>query len=276
MEKIKVHYLVGDVHLGGHDVHRVARANRILLEQAGVFETTIVCDLPKLGDISFDEYLSAGMIDSCDTIVFNCGNYRFNQPEEQHILEDAVAGGKGFVFLHGDHPCYWPEAGMHPWAELEKMAMLMWREPTSHGDFGNHHVSFSKEEHPITRGLEDFDTRDEVFCGMKNIHGASFTVLASAYSDPSVISRHGQPGTGCQEPVALVGRYGRGRTFNQVLGHVWPFYTGHGLGENTMVSFAPRQFRQMFVRACEWTALGEVERTAGFDGAAALWQISAD
>lgn len=270
MEKIRLHYLVGDVHMGGHDVHRVAKNNMRLLEAAGAFEVTVVCDGPGLGDMGFDEYFDRGLLNGCDVIVFNCGNYRFNTPGEQRLLEEAVAGGAGFVFLHGDHPCYWVEAGMQPWPELEKMAMLMWREPTTHGDYGDHHVSIELPDHPITRGLADFDTRDEVFCTMQNIHGVPFTVLASAYSDPAVISRHGLPGTGCREPVALVGSYGRGRTYNQVLGHVWPYYTGHGLGENTMASFAPRQFRQMFVRGCEWAATGGVERTLGFDGAAVL------
>lgn len=270
MEKIKLHYLVGDVHMGGHDVHRVAKNNKLLLEAAGVFELTIVCDGPGLGDMSFDEYFADSGINECDAIIFNCGNYRFNVPKEQKLLEQAVAGGKGFVFLHGDHPCYWVEAGMQPWPELEKMAMLMWREPTSHGDYGDHHVTIELPDHPITRGLADFDTRDEVFCTMQNVHDVPFTVLASAYSDPAVVSRHGLPGTGCQEPVALVGSYGKGRTYNQVLGHVWPYYTGHGLGENTMASFAPRQFRQMFVRGCEWAATGKVEKTLGFTGAALL------
>ncbi|MDD4849381.1 MAG: ThuA domain-containing protein, partial [Gemmiger sp.] len=227
-------------------------------------------DGPGLGDIGFDEYLASGAIAGCDAIIFNCGNYRFNTPAEQHILEQVVAGGKGFVFLHGDHPCYWPEAGMHPWPELEKMAMLMWREPTTHGDYGNHHIKIAPVNHPITQGLPDFDTRDEVFCTMKNIHNVPFTTLATAYSSPAVVSRHGMPGTGCDEPIALVGQYGKGRTFNQVLGHVWPYYTGHGLGENTMASFAPRPFRQMFVRGCEWVATGKVERTLGYDGAAVL------
>lgn len=271
VKKIKLHYLIGDVHLGGHDVHRVARNNKILLDNSGAFDLTMVCDGPGLGDIGFDEYFADNMIEDCDAIIFNCGNYRFNTPQEQRILENAVSSGKGFVFLHGDHPCYWVEAGMEPWPEIEKMAMLMWREPTTHGDFGNHHVTIKDSEHPITRGLEDFDTRDEVFCTMKNIHNVPYQVLAAAYSDPTVISRHGQPGTGCDEPIALVGQYGKGRTFNQVLGHVWPYYTGHGLGENTMVSFAPRQFRQMFVRGCEWVATGSVELTKDFDGNAVLY-----
>ena len=44
MAKIRVHYLVGDVHRGGHDVHRVAAAFRTLLDESGAFDLTVVCD----------------------------------------------------------------------------------------------------------------------------------------------------------------------------------------------------------------------------------------
>lgn len=161
---------------------------------------------------------------------------------------------------------------MRPWPELEKMAMLLWREETSHGDYGRHYISLTGG-HPITQGLRGFDTQDEVFCHLRNPRGVPCTPIAWAYSDPTVISRHGRPGTGENEVVAAVGMYGRGRVYNQALGHVWPYYTGHGLGENTLLSFAPRQFRQMFVRGCEWAASGRVELIAGFDGAVLLGKL---
>ena len=62
MEKIRLHYLVGDVHMGGHDVHRVAKNNMRLLEAAGAFEVTVVCDGPGLGDMGFDEYFDRGLL----------------------------------------------------------------------------------------------------------------------------------------------------------------------------------------------------------------------
>lgn len=273
MNKIQLHYLVGDVHMGGHDVHRVARANQMLLDAAGCFDVTLVCDTPHLGGLPFTDYFSSHLIDQAQVIVFNCGNYRFNTPPEQHLLEHAVSGGTGLVFLHGDHPCYWPEAGAAPWPEIEKMAMLMWRDQTSHGDYGQHHITLS-QNHPITQGLNDFDTHDEIFCQLQNLHHVPCTPITWAYSDPLVISRHGLPGTGQNEVVAAVGRYGKGRTYNQALGHVWPYYTGHGLGENTLLSFMPLSFRQMFIRGCEWAATGQVKLTASFDGAVLLSSLS--
>ena len=65
---------------------------------------------------------------------------------------------------------------------------------------------------------------------------------------------------------ALVIRHSENEYFNQLLGHVWPYYTGHGMGENTMLSFVPKEFRKMFVRSCEWAATGKVEKTLAFDG----------
>lgn len=266
MQKIKLHYLIGDVHMGGHDVHRVAVNNKIMLEKTGAFDILMVCDEPSIGDIGFDEYFAGSLMEICEVFVFNCGNYRFNVKEEQERLEKAVSAGAGFVFLHGDHPCYWPAVGNVGWEGIEKMAGLMWREDTSHGDFGDAHITIDQPDHPIMQGLKDFDTKDEIFCNCENVQKVPFEVLASAYSDRKVISRHGAPGTGNMEPIAAAGSYGLGRTFNQLLGHVWPYYTGHGLGENTMLSFCPREFRQMFVRACEWAATGEVRRTLDFDG----------
>jgi type 1 glutamine amidotransferase len=273
MEKIRLHYLLGDVHMGGHDVHRIARCALRLLEAAGCFDVLLVCDDPELGGIGFNEYLKRGKIREAEAIIFNCGNRRFNVRSEQEQLEMAVENGAGFLLMHGDHPCYWPAAGMSPWEGFERIAGHLWREKTTHGDFGDFHISIMEKDHPIMKGLSDFDTRDEVFCTMENPHQVPFQVLASAWSDPSVVSRHGQHGTGRHEPIAIIGSYGKGRTYNQGLGHVWPYYTGHGLGENTIVSWMPTQFRIMFVRACEWIAAGVVERTESFSGHADLYGL---
>ena len=269
-DKIKLHYLIGDVHKGGHDVHRVAKANYMLLQEAKVFDVLRVCDEPTIGDITFDQYFKADLIKQADVFVFNCGNYRFNEPAEQKLLEDSVAGGAGLVFLHGDHPCYWVEVGFKPWKEIEKMAGLMWREKTFHGDYADAHIHVELPEHPIMQGIHDFDTTDEIFCKCENIWNVPFETLASAYSDDQVISRHGVAGTGKYEPILTIGSYGKGRTVNQLLGHVWPYYTGHGMGENTLLSFLPKEFRKMFVRSCEWAATGEVKRTLQFEGNARL------
>lgn len=273
MTKIRLHYLLGDVHLGGHDVHRVYRAARRLLEATGAFDLLTVCDDARYGAIRFEEYLTGTRMEEAEAFVFHCGNWRFHTLDEQRRLESAVSAGAGFLLMHGEQPCYWPAAGMTAWEAFERMAGLVWREQTTHGDYGDFQISITDPSHPVMAGIPAFRTRDEIFCTMENPHQVDMQVLATAYSDPTVISRHGEAGTGKNEPVAAIGRYGRGRTFNLSLGHVWPYYTGHGLEENTMAAWSAIPMRSMFVRACEWVARGCVEETRNFSGNVILHDV---
>ena len=95
---------------------------------------------------------------------------------------------------------------------------------------------------------------------MSNTYNVRVEVLATAFSDYDLLSRHGHHGTGRHEPVLTVGGYGRGRTVNFILGHVWTYYTGHGLLEDTLLSLEPPQIKKMLLRSCEWAATGKVER----------------
>ena len=60
-EKIKLHYLIGDVHKGGHDLHRVGKAVKKMLNAAGAFEVLMVCDDTDIGDMTFDAYFEADL-----------------------------------------------------------------------------------------------------------------------------------------------------------------------------------------------------------------------
>jgi hypothetical protein len=83
-------------------------------------------------------------------------------------------------------------------------------------------------------------------------------VLASALSTKE------SGGTGDEEPMILVGEYGKGRVFHTPLGHVWP---------NTpdqRVSHDDPQFQRLIARGVEWAATGRVSADAPwrslFDG----------
>ena len=78
-DKIKLHYLIGDVHKGGHDVHRIAKANYMLLQEAKVFDVLRVCDESTIGDITFDQYFEADLIKQADVFVFNCRGIYFEK-----------------------------------------------------------------------------------------------------------------------------------------------------------------------------------------------------
>jgi len=128
------------------------------------------------------------------------------------------------------------------------MCGIAWREGSNHGDFHEFLVRIVDHEHPITRGLEDFLQSDELYHNLQHMHGAPYHVLATAYSSPE---KHG---TGKDEPMMVVTRYGEGRVFHMILGHVALVYPEGA----TMVSFENPPFQRALLRGAEWAATGEV------------------
>jgi type 1 glutamine amidotransferase len=239
----------------GHDVARATDKIISWMNESNAFEVTLAGTLGNAA-LSIEEFmLDQKKVEETDAFFMNCGTKEWMNPKAKIALENAVASGKGVVAYHGVHPEF------NGWEAFERMAGLMWRYDAKHGDYNDIHVRIDIKDHPIMKGLEDFDTREELYCNLQDLWGVDFQVLATAFSDYNLLSRHGQHGTGRHEPVATVGSYGKGRTFNFLLGHIWSYYTGHGIGENTFLSFEPPAFRKMLLRGCEWVASGEVKMT---------------
>jgi hypothetical protein len=69
-------------------------------------------------------------------------------------------------------------------------------------------------EHPIMKGLPNvwMHQGDELYANLRG-PGKNMTVLATGYSDPA------NSGTGYDEPLLMVLRYGKGRIFHSAIGH---------------------------------------------------------
>ncbi len=122
----------------------------------------------------------------------------------------AVQGGKGLVVYH-----YASASFTKPnWAEFEKAIAGGWRTVGFHGPAHEFSVKKTAEAHPISKGLpEKFDHPiDELYSNSMLMPGS--VVLATAYCDPSK-----PKGTGKDEAVIWVNQYGKGRVYNNVLGH---------------------------------------------------------
>ncbi len=248
MEKIHVAMLVSPM---GHDVDRVSEQFEKWLVNNGGFAVKRV-GVFKGSKIGFREFLTnPENIAWTDVFVMVCPHDLFDE-ETKVILEQAVASGKGICWQHGLHPAY------RDWPAAEAMIGLLWRDTATHGDYDYFTVKPQKPEHPIMQGVEAFETKEELFCGLTNVQNVALEVLASAHSPKERISRHGEPGTGKEEPVLTLGKFGKGICVDFLLGHVWPHYTGHGLLENTLLSLRPPQVKTMFLRSCEWAARGEI------------------
>ena len=122
----------------------------------------------------------------------------------------AVHDGKGLVAYH-----FASSAFTKPnWDEFEKAVSGGWRTQGFHGPAHVFTVKKTDVKHPISDGqpAEFEHTIDELYQNSMMLPGS--VVLATAYSDPK------KPrGTGKDEPVIWVSSYGKGRVYENVLGH---------------------------------------------------------
>jgi type 1 glutamine amidotransferase len=117
--------------------------------------------------------------------------------------------GKGLVVIHHASGSF-----TNPnWVEFEK-AVGGWRKQGFHGPAHNFTVKKTAAAHPISEGapVEFAHATDELY--QNSLLPPGSVVLATAYSDPSK-----PKGTGKDEAVIWVSTYGKGRVFENVLGH---------------------------------------------------------
>ena len=222
-----------------HDWRRSAPFCRDLLTRTGKFAV----DLTETPDAALAD---AARLDRYG-LFFIDYNGRMWSDRAKANFEAAVRAGAGVVILHASNN------GFEGWAEYESMVALAWRAGTGHGQYHEFKVTIKDHEHPVTRGLADFSTWDELYHRLAPVPppGVPYHVLATAYSAPET------GGTGQHEPMMLALSYGRGRIFHQILGHVWPGDPSKDKG-STMTSLENPGFQATLLRGAEWAATGAV------------------
>jgi type 1 glutamine amidotransferase len=235
LPKIKTLLLTGE---NNHDWKRSAPFCRDLLESSGRFAVTIT-ETPSRA------LEDTALVEETDLFFVDYNGADWSETARANLTR-AVCGGTGVALLHAANNRF------QGWTALEEMAGLMWREGTGHGEYHEFAVRIVDRQHPITRGLADFKIWDELYHRLTPMHGVPYTVLATAYADPE------RGGSGRDEPVMVVTRYGEGRAFHQILGHVWPHDFGGGYKGATLATFENEGFQRSLLRGCEWAATGVV------------------
>ena len=144
-----------------------------------------------------------------------------------------VKKGGGFFVLHAGGSLF------YDWEEFHTLVGGTWEKGTYHPHMQNFTVNIADKEHPVTRGLKDFETFDEPWQKLSN-RNPNRRVLATA-----VVSKENK-GSGEAEPFALVTELGKGRSFNLVLGHDSKALSNTGC-------------KTLILRGAEWAATGEVK-----------------
>jgi sialate O-acetylesterase len=187
--------------------------------------------------------LTDANLDKYDVLLLNYKDTPRGAPEtrwsdaNKQAFLSAIRNGKGLVVFHHASSAFTKPN----WDEFEKAIAGGWRSQGYHGPKHVFTVKKTDVKHPISEGLHsDFvHAIDELYQNSVMVPGS--VVLATAYSDPNK-----ERGTGKDEPVIWVNSFGKGRVYENVLGH-------------DAEAMADPDFQNWMRRGVIWAATGKVE-----------------
>lgn len=262
-QPIKVMLLDGESGGAYHDWRATTPYLQRMLEQAGVFQVEVVTAPPKGADFSnfkpdFSKY---------KVVVSNYDVPDERWPDElKQNFEKYMQNGGGLVAVHAADNAFpkWKAynqmIGIGGWRGRTEADGPFWYykdgkvlPDLSAGKAGSHGARIAFKivnrvtNHPITKGLptEWMHVPDELYARMRG-PGENMTVLSTAFSDES------NKGTGRDEPVLMVLKFGKGRIFHTTL--------GHDLAGLNCVGFIAT-----YQRGTEWAATGKVTQKVPAD-----------
>jgi type 1 glutamine amidotransferase len=189
--------------------------------------------------------LTADNLAKYDVLVLNYKDTKNGGPDtcwsekNKKAFADAIRGGKGLVIYHHASSAF--TSGSKFDEEFEKMSAGGWRKQGNHGQRHVFTVTMRKADHPITKGMPPafLHSNDELYQNSLMLRGN--VVLATAFADKKVDAKN----SGKHEPVVWVAQYGKGRVYENALGH----------DVRAMKSLG---FQVLLIRGVEWAATGKV------------------
>ncbi len=208
-----------------HGYRQQAHFLQKVLEDSGKFQVTITEEAAVLETDAMKKY---------DAVVLTADRrddeHRLTAKQQQALL-DYAASGKGVVSLHGF--CCAAKDWKPEMRELLGGVLSHVGLPDTKVKVGKYTIKVAKPEHPIMRGIEDFDHEDELYYYLQTA-GELDAVASVRHEDKDW-------------PIAWTRTYGKGRVFVTVFGHSrWE------PGSKDPQENPP--FRQMIVQAVEWAA----------------------
>ena len=171
-------------------------------------------------------FLDSSALQRYDVVVLHFMNWEQPAPGSQARanLREFVQGGKGLFIVH--FAC----GAFQDWPEFRNLAGRVWDpKKRAHDPRGPFRVNITELDHPVTRGLQSFQTEDELYTCL--VGDVSVDVLATARSKID----------GKEYPMAFAFDYGKGRVFHSLLGH-------------DVKAICNADVAELFRRGCAWAA----------------------
>jgi type 1 glutamine amidotransferase len=231
---IKVLIITGD-NVSAHAWRETSKALKDLLEK----DARVAADITE----SPSRDLTDENLAKYDVLLLNYKDTQAGPPEsrwsdtnKQAFLK-AVRDGKGLVAYH-----FASSAFTKPnWDDFERAVGGGWRSQGFHGPKHVFTVKKTDVRHPISDTLPaQFEHAvDELY--QNSMITPDSVILATAYSDPKK-----ERGTGKDEPVIWVNTYGKGRVYENVLGH-------------DLTAMSDPNYQEWMRRGVIWAATGTVK-----------------
>jgi len=204
----------------GHPWRQTAPALEAILEKDPRLKVRIVEDPNALASPQLKEW---------DAVVIHFMDWEKPGPgpAARENLQRFVASGKGLMLTH--FACgAWDN---NEWPEFKNLAGRVWDPKLrGHDPHGKFRVDIADPEHPITKGMQSFETIDELYTCLAGDAPIHIVAKATSKVDQK------------DYPMAFVLNYGQGRVFHTLLGHNVLAYTNNpAVGE-------------LMRRGCAWAA----------------------
>jgi uncharacterized protein len=257
----------------GQNGHKWAETTPVLkkvVEDTGLFTVDVATSPPKIvvpkGQKPHPADMSQFKPQFCNYKVV-ISNYQGDPwtEETKQALVEYVKGGGGLVIYHfalasfPDWKDYNEMIGLGGWFRKETAgSYVRWKDGKivhqnlpgktgGHGPMQPFQVVIREPNHPITQGLSPaFMHVDDELYGWLRGPAKNLTVLATAFAPKE------KGGSGEHEPLLFTIQYGKGRVFQNALGH-----TGKELKSVAFIA--------TFQRGVEWAATGKVTQKVPAD-----------
>lgn len=222
-QKIKVLILSGS---NNHEWKSTTPVLQQLYLESGLFEVAVT-EKP--------DTLKSENLDKLDVIVSNWNSWPENDLRWPGVTEkallDFVEKGGGFVTFHASTSVF------YEWPEFKKITTASWEEETGHGEIDTVEVYIENQNHPVTRGMNNFVLVDELWLNARQ--NENYTILGSA-TDKTQKAKGNK-----NQPAIFVKKEGSGRIFHTILGHDIEAMKSNG-------------FKKLILRGTEWAAKEKV------------------